>query len=140
MTKHVDTLQHRSGFWSGALFGMLTGISSLLLFQYFSGILREPRLNHKTIVSREDHFETKEALAMFIAAESLRAGVRTRYLTRDVSKRIMHAGYRNFRESWARDFGFATYGMITLKQFEIVHETLEAFFWFQTTKGQFPVK
>lgn len=140
MTKFTDTMRERPGFWSGALFGMVTGISSLLLFQYFSGILREPRLSRKTIVSQADHFETKEALAIFIAAESLRAGVRTRYLTRDVSKHVMHAGYRNFRESWARDFGFAAYGMITLKQFDIVRETLEAFFWFQTTKGQFPVK
>jgi glycogen debranching enzyme len=140
MTKHAEFLRERPGFWSGALFGMLTGISSLLLFQYFSGILREPRLSRKVIVSRETQFETKEALAMFIAAESLRAGVRTRYLTHNVSKHVMHAGYRNFRESWARDFGFATYGMIALKQFDVVRETLEAFFWFQTLKGQFPVK
>jgi len=140
MKKRTEESPERSTFWRGTLFGMFTGVISLLLYQYFRGILLEPRLITKALFSDEQQFETKEALAMFIAAESLRAGVRTRYLTRDVSKRIIHAGYRNFRESWARDFGFAAYGMLVIKQFEIVKETLEAFFWHQTKAGQFPVK
>jgi GH15 family glucan-1,4-alpha-glucosidase len=102
--------------------------------------LREPRLISKALFSENDKFESKEALAMFIAVESLKAGVRTRYLTRDISKKVLHSGYRNFRESWARDFGFAAFGMIALKQYEPVKETLEAFFWHQKENGQLPVK
>jgi GH15 family glucan-1,4-alpha-glucosidase len=140
VTNHMEGLRERSEFWRGALFGMVTGIASLLSYQYLSGILREPRLISRALVSEEDQFESKEALAMFIATESLKAGVRTRYLTRDISKRILHSGYRNFRESWARDFGFASYGMLALKQYDVVRETLESFFWLQKKSGQLPVK
>lgn len=129
----------RSGFWSGTLFGSLLGMGSLLAYQYFSGILRQPRLISREIFS-ESEFENKEMLAMFIAAENLRSGVQPRSLSEDVRKKIMHAGYRNFRESWARDFGFSTYGLLALEQFDIVKETLEAFFWHQATSGQLPVK
>lgn len=130
----------QSGFWSGALFGMLTGMASLISFQYLTRILREPRLVSKAVFSEEDRFENRENLAMFIVAESLQTGIRTRYLTRDLGRKVLHAGYRNFRESWARDFGFAAYGLVAVEQYEVVRETLEAFFWHQRADGQLPVK
>ncbi|RPI95170.1 MAG: hypothetical protein EHM40_04125 [Chloroflexi bacterium] len=128
------------GFWSGALFGTLTGMASLLTFQYLVGILRRPRLISKAILLGKEEFENEEALAIFIAAESLRSGIQTRRLTNKLSKEIVHAGYRNFSESWARDFGFAAYGLLALKQYIPVKETLEAFLWHQTSDGQLPVK
>lgn len=128
------------GFWSGALFGTVTGMASLLTFQYLFGILRRPRLISKAILLGEEEFDSQEALAIFIAAESLRSGIQTRRLTTNLSKEILHAGYRNFSESWARDFGFAAYGLLTLKQYNPVKETLEAFLWHQTPDGQLPVK
>jgi len=139
MRQSAEMTKERSGFWSGALFGSLLGMGSLLAYQYFSGILRQPRLISREIFS-ESEFENKEMLAMFIAAENLRSGIQSRFLSGDLSKKILHAGYRNFRESWARDFGFATYGLLALEQFDTVKETLEAFYWHQTTKGQLPVK
>ena len=132
--------QERSGFWSGALFGTVLGMGSLLAYQYFSGILRQPRLISKALLSEDDQFESRETLAMFIAAENLTSGIQTRMLARGLSKEILHAGYRNFRESWARDFGFASYGLIALEEFQAVKETLEAFLWHQTREGQLPVK
>lgn len=140
MSRTVKKTHAHSGFWSGALFGSLLGIGSLLMYQYFSGILRRPRLISKAVLSGKDQFETKEALAMFIAADNLRSGIQTRFLPTGVAKNILHAGYRNFRESWARDFGFATYGLLSLGQFEVVKDTLEAFLWFQKQNGQLPVK
>jgi len=128
------------GFWSGALFGTVTGMASLLTFQYLFGILRRPRLLSKAILLGKEEFEDEEALAIFIAAESLRSGIQARRLTSTVSKEILHAGYRNFSESWARDFGFAAYGLLALKQYNPVKETLEAFLWHQTREGQLPVK
>lgn len=133
-------MTNRPGFWSGALFGTLVGMTSLLTYQYFSGILRRPRLISKVIHFIEDDFETQEALALFIAAENLRSAVQNRHLTNSLSKKILHAGYRNFFESWARDFGFAAYGLLALKLYDTVKETLEAFFWHQTAEGQLPVK
>jgi len=130
----------RYGFWSGALFGTVTGIASLLTFQYLFGILRRPRLISQAILLGEEQFDNEEALAIFIAAESLRSGIQPRRLTIYGSKEVLHAGYRNFSESWARDFGFAAYGLLTLKQYNPVKETLEAFLWHQTAEGQLPVK
>lgn len=132
--------RQNTGFWSGAAFGMLTGMVSLISFQYLAGILREPRLISNAVFSREDRFENKETLAMFIAAESLKAGIQTRFITRNMSRRILHAGYRNFRESWARDFSFASYGLMAAGQVEVIRDTLEAFFWYQKADGQLPVK
>jgi glycogen debranching enzyme len=132
--------KQQTGFWSGTFLGMATGMASLLAYQYFSGILRRPRLISKAVFSEGEAFETKEALAMFIAAENLRSGIQVRFLRHGLSKTILHAGYRNFRESWARDFGFASYGMLAIEQFETVRDTLEAFFWHQTLEGQLPVK
>lgn len=119
---------------------MVTGMASLLTFQYLSGILRRPRLISKAILLAKEEFENEEALGLFIAAESLRSGLQTRRLTGSLSKEIVHAGYRNFSESWARDFGFAAYGLLALKQYHPVKETLEAFLWHQTREGQLPVK
>ena len=130
----------RPGFWSGALFGALAGISSLLTYQYLSGILKQPRLLPWTLVSQPEEFETQEALALFIASENLQSGIQMRRLKNGNYKDILHAGYRNFRESWARDFGFASYGLLALKQYETVRQTLEAFFLYQTSNGQLPVK
>ena len=129
-----------SGFWSGALFGTVTGMASLLTFQYLFGILRRPRLISKAILMTKEEFDDEEALGIFISAESLRSGIQIRRLTSTLNKEIVHAGYRNFSESWARDFGFAAYGLLTLKQYNPVKETLEAFFWHQTPEGQLPVK
>jgi hypothetical protein len=136
----VKNQAERPGFWNGALFGMLAGMASLISFQYISRILQEPRLTSRAVVSDDERHENKGMLAMFIAAENLRSGIRTRYLTRDLEKKVLHAGYRNFRESWARDFGFASYGMIAVEQFEVVRDTIEAFFWHQKLNGQLPVK
>lgn len=130
----------QTGFWSGALVGLFTGIASLISLQYFSRILREPRLVSHSLFSGGEEFESRQKLAMIIAAEGLRLGIRTRYLTRDISKKVLHAGYRNFRESWARDFGFASFGLTAVEQHEVVRDTLEAFFWHQRTDGQLPVK
>lgn len=140
MRKQIRSNSERYGFWSGALFGAAAGISSLLLYQFLSGILKQPRLLPWTIFSHPDDFETQEALALFIASESISAGVQTRRLKNGKHKEVLHAGYRNFRESWARDFGFASYGLLALEQYDIVRQTLEAFFFYQSPTGQLPVK
>jgi len=134
------TEKKQTGFWNGALFGMLAGIVSLISFQYLTRILREPRLTSKAVFSEDERFENKETMAMFIVAENLRAGIQTRFLARGLGREILHAGYRNFRECWARDFSFASYGLIALEQYKVVRDTLDAFFWHQRENGQLPIK
>jgi len=140
MKNLTQTNAHKPGFWSGALFGAVAGMGSLLTYQYLNGILRQPRLLPWKLLSHPEEFETQEALALFIASENMQAGIQTRRLKNGQHKEILHAGYRNFRESWARDFGFASYGLLALEQFDTVRQTLEAFFGYQNSNGQLPVK
>jgi len=140
MKNPTQMTTQRPGFWSGALFGAVAGISTLLTYQYLSGILKQPRLTPWTLLSNNEEFATQEALALFIATENLRAGVQTRRLQNGKYKDVLHAGYRNFRESWARDFGFASFGLLALQQYDTVKQTLESFLVYQTSTGQLPVK
>jgi len=140
MKDSTQVNMERAGFWSGAVFGAVAGIGSLLTYQYLSGILKQPRLISWTLLSKPEEFETQESLALFIASENLREGIHMRRLKNGQYREILHAGYRNFRESWARDFGFAAYGLLALERYDIVRQTLDAFFWYQTANGQLPVK
>ncbi len=40
MKRPIPVQTQRSGFWSGTLFGVILGISSLLTYQFLSGILK----------------------------------------------------------------------------------------------------
>lgn len=133
-------IKDQPGFLKGTLFGGLLGAGSLLAYQYFSGILKQPRLISREIISEENQFESMESLAVYVTSENLRSGIHKRLISEDVEKKILHAGYRNFRESWARDFGFAAYGLLALEEYDTVKETLEAFFAHQKPVGQLPVK
>jgi hypothetical protein len=61
--QQIERSQPQYGFWSGALFGTVTGMASLLTFQYLFGILRRPRLISKAILLGQEEFENEEALA-----------------------------------------------------------------------------
>jgi glycogen debranching enzyme len=47
---------------------------------------------------------------------------------------------RHFREPWARDTGFASFGLIELDELQAAKEALDVFLLTQSTEGQFPVK
>ncbi|MBN1666666.1 MAG: hypothetical protein JW862_06245 [Anaerolineales bacterium] len=113
---------------------------STLLYRYFQYLLRQPRLSNGQVLFGLEQFDTRARRALFIATENLHAGIAERQLSNRQTKKILHAGYRNFRESWGRDFGFASYGLLALQAYQPVKETLQAFFWHQTSGGQLPVK
>jgi GH15 family glucan-1,4-alpha-glucosidase len=131
---------NRSGFIMGTLFGTLLGIGTTMVYQYMHQILQQPRLVSKAVLSDLEDFGAQETRALFIATENLLSGIEERQLANQEKKQILHAGYRNFRESWARDFGFASYGLLALGELQSVRETLDAFFWHQRPDGQLPVK
>lgn len=120
--------------------GAITGVGSLIAYQYMRSILKQPRLISRAVLSKAEDFDTTEARALFIAADNLRSAVETRFMKNHKARQLLHAGYRNFRESWARDFSFASYGLLALNEFKVVKDTLEAFLDHQTPEGQFPVK
>jgi len=129
-----------SPFLGGTIFGAILGSLGTLVYQYLHQLLRQPRLTSKAVLTDLQDFDTRETRALFIATENLYAGIAERQLNENQRKLILHAGYRNFRESWARDFGFASYGLLALQKYRPVKETLESFFWYQTSYGQLPVK
>jgi len=127
-------------FIKGIAVGATAGIASLIVYQYLNTILKQPRLISRAVLSKAEDFDTVEAHALFIAADNLRSAIEVRHMSNRKTRELLHAGYRNFRESWARDFSFAAYGLLALKEFNVVKDTLEAFLDHQTLEGQFPVK
>lgn len=127
-------------FIKGVIVGSAAGVISLIAYQYMHAIIKQPRLMSRAVLSKAEDFDTVEAHALFIAADNLRSAIEIRRFGNRKLREILHAGYRNFRESWARDFSFASYGLLALKEFKVVKDTLEAFLDYQTPEGQFPVK
>lgn len=87
-----------------------------------------------------EEYKPMHRKALLIAADALLSGIETRQLPNGHMKLVLNAGMRNFREPWARDFGFASYGLLSLEEFKVTRETLDAFFHFQRRDGQFPIK
>jgi GH15 family glucan-1,4-alpha-glucosidase len=135
-----DKINTSSGFLAGTVFGATIGVMLAFGYQYLQQILSQPALMPGAVLSDIKDFDTQEARALFIAIENLRTGILERRLKDNRKKQVLHAGYRNFRESWARDFGFAAYGLLALQDYRPAKETLEAFFFHQTPQGQLPVK
>lgn len=50
------------------------------------------------------------------------------------------AGFRNFREPWARDFGFASFGLLAENRADVVEDGVRLFFRHQKSDGQLPLK
>ena len=122
----------------GAAFGALLSILVFGLARYLRGILSQPRLVSRAVPA--NRLGTLEAKAAFIATGNLRAGIERRRLHDGQEKLVLNAGWRHFREPWARDFGFASFGLLALREVEVTRETLETFLNYQRPTGQFPVK
>lgn len=107
---------------------------------YWRRLLRQPRLLPPTLPAELSAHEKIEAKAEVVARANLLGGIEARMLPSGHKKLVLCAGRRNFREPWARDFGFASFGLLDLQQYQAVKETLEVFLAFQQADGQFPVK
>lgn len=53
---------------------------------------------------------------------------------------VVCAGFRHFREPWARDFGFAAFGLLTEGRADVVNDGVRLFFSHQKSNGQLPLK
>jgi GH15 family glucan-1,4-alpha-glucosidase len=124
----------------GVLAGLLGAIAFFRLLDVFLAMLKQPRLLSRAVVRALGSDERLEDLACSIAADNLRDGIEKRILPGGGEKLVLVAGVRNFREPWARDFGFASYGLLALGEHEAVRQGLEVFLEFQKPDGQFPIK
>lgn len=124
----------------GSVLSTVLGVLALKSVQYLRKVLRQPYLVSRAIYRDASEFDTPEARALSIAIQNLRSGIERRHLLNGENKLVLDAGWRNFREPWARDFGFASFGLLALREFQVTREALEAFLIHQRSSGQFPVK
>lgn len=108
--------------------------------RYLQRILNQPRLIERLTGSEVEMHEETHTHAWQIAAANLRDGIEKRRLANGEEKLVLCAGMRNFREPWARDFSFASFGLIELGELQATKEGLELFLMYQRPSGQFPVK
>lgn len=95
--------------------------------QYWRRLLKQPYLLTNQLPADLDNHQTIEAKGLRIAAANLLSGIEKRWLLNGQQKLVLCAGLRNFREPWARDFGFASFGLIELGELQAVKESLEVF-------------
>ncbi len=125
---------------AASIAGAVGGLLAWKLFLYGRSLFRQPFLTAHNLPLDFDHQQAVEAQGLLIAADSLRAGLELRRLPDGREKMVLCAGRRNFREPWARDFGFASLGLVELGDFQAVREGLEVFFLHQRPDGQLPIK
>lgn len=116
----------------GALVGWRAGQYGWRLWQQPRYGYVPPQLPGATAVSPSPGF--------IIAATNLRDGIEKRPLPDGQETYVLCAGRRNFREPWARDFSFASFGLLALGETQVVRDGLALFERFQQPNGQFPVK
>ncbi len=109
------------------------------VFGYGQRLFRQPRLIPRHLAESSNH-QSFQIKALRIASSNLFAGIEKRLLPNGQEKFVLCAGVRNFREPWARDFGFASFGLIEMNELQTTRECLEVFFINQRSSGQFPVK
>ncbi|MBK8901986.1 MAG: hypothetical protein IPM53_12435 [Anaerolineaceae bacterium] len=103
-------------------------------------LLRQPRLEWEHAILESGSEGEIEAHALKIAVSNVKHCIEPRPLLNGQEKLVLCAGVRNFREPWARDFGFAAFGLMALGQGQVVRDCLEAFLLYQRASGQLPVK
>ncbi len=144
--KPPSTQKHASRKQTSLLSALVVGLTSLVVYafwrvqRYIRRVFKQPsfRANHILINAADDN--DRRNLGYEIAVNNLRAGIEIRHLSDGTQKLVLCAGQRNFREPWARDFGFASYGLLAIEEYHVVRDCLELFLHFQQITGQFPVK
>ena len=137
---------HRNTWLSTVIIAFLTvlaGLLGYLLWQigrYGQRLWRQPRFIYDLTVNEATTHEELQAMSLMITSANVRSAMEKRRLLNDEEKWVLCAGIRNFREPWARDFGFASYGLMEMGETQVVKEGLEVFLTYQRPDGQFPVK
>jgi GH15 family glucan-1,4-alpha-glucosidase len=122
----------------GTLTAVIIAALGWQIARFWHRLLQQPLLALPRITS--DETAALIDRAHHIATINVKEAIEERLLLNSSRKLILNAGWRNFREPWARDFGFASFGLLTLGEHRVARETVELFLQFQTREGQFPVK
>ena len=122
------------------LVGVVTGIFSWLVVKHGRKLLNQPILNVDAFRFTEEDPSSLEERGFLIAVANLLSGVEKRKLSDGQEKLILCAGRKNFREPWARDLCFASFGLVELEQNEVLKDSFKAFLKGQLPDGQLPIK
>src|SRR5690606_32934545 len=98
--------------------GVWRGFLSLL--RAGERLLLQPRLAWEYAILESGSDTEIELHALKIAVANVKHCIEPRPLLNGQEKLVLCAGVRNFREPWARDFGFATFGLMALGQAQVV--------------------
>lgn len=131
-------------FWHRWLLLLAAPLSFLAarLVAYSWRLFRQPSLAERTWLAElaDDTAVADLDPARQIAEANIRASIEERHLPDGRRKLVLCAGWRNFREPWARDFGFASFGLVEMGEQRVLKETLELYLHYQKPDGRFPVK
>lgn len=116
------------------------GIAGAALRKLAQRQSQDPARESEAFFAHLGEYDPQQRETLVIAAQNLLSGIELRRLPDGEHKLVLNAGMRNFREPWARDFGFASYGLLSMEEYRATRETLEVFFNFQKSDGQFPIK
>lgn len=83
---------------------------------------------------------TKGLEPIEVVRASLNSCLEVRRVSSNQMATVLCAGFRNFREPWARDFGFASFGLLAEGRLDVVRDGVRLFFHYQKTTGQLPLK
>lgn len=122
-----------------AAIGLAAGYLLSRSLQYMRRLLRQPSLLPAD-TSPPALLQELEGQAYAIAVRNLKEGLEVRSLEDGTERTILCAGVRHFREPWARDTGFASFGLLELEAYAETRQALEVFLLTQHPSGQFPVK
>lgn len=75
-----------------------------------------------------------------VARACLESCMESRRIGPGESATVVCAGFRHFREPWARDFGFAAFGLLAEGRADVVNDGVRLFFQHQRSNGQLPLK
>ncbi len=137
---HTSTRLAWTGIILRSLGFALLGTFALKLARYWSELVRQPPLIAATLHPELDSGATLLDRAASIAMANLEDGIELRQLSNGDQKLILRAGWRNFREPWARDLSFAIFGLLEIGAVQAARESLETFLVYQRPNGQFPIK
>ena len=114
------------GIWS--VFVAVFGYVFWRIFGYGQRLMQQPRLAPRVSPAEAINHQSLQTKALRIASSNVFAGIEKRRLPDGQEKFVLCAGVRNFREPWARDFGFASFGLIELNEYQATRECLEVFY------------
>lgn len=135
-SRYLNALWYLLRITIGAFFGWF----AFRMASYFQRLLKQPYLSPYSVDLKIGEFTPLRYRGLAIATANLQDGIETRLLPDGREMLVLCAGRRNFREPWARDLSFASFGLVELGEYQAVRESLEVFLINQRPSGQFPIK